>query len=71
MSALQAAIKELVGLFVDEAGLALIAILSIAIMTVLTQLSLLPPLWGAIGIVLGCVVALAASLLQARRLGPR
>ena len=71
MSAFNAAIKEFVGLFVDDAGLALLAILAIAIMTVLTKLSLLPPLWGAIGIVLGCAAALAASLMRAGRVGRR
>jgi hypothetical protein len=71
MSALDAAIKELVGLFVDDAGLALLAILAIASMTALTKLSLLPPLWGAIGIVLGCAAALAASLMRAGGAPPR
>ena len=71
MSALKTALQEFVGLFVDDAGLALLAILAIAIMTALTKLSLLPPLWGAIGIVLGCAAALATSLLRARRIGPR
>lgn len=71
MSALNAAIKELVGLFVDDSGLALLAILVIAIMTILTKLLLLPPLWGAIGIVLGCAAALAVSLLRAGRTGRR
>lgn len=71
MSAFNTAIRELVGLFVDDSGLALLAILAIAIMTVLTKLSLVPPLWGAIGIVLGCAAALAASLLRAGRVGRR
>jgi hypothetical protein len=71
MSALSAAIKEIVGLFVDDSGLALLAILAIAIMTILTKLSLLPPLWGAIGVVLGCAAALGASLLRAGRAGRR
>ena len=71
MSALKAAIKEAVGLFVDDSGLALLAIPAIALMTVLTKLSLVPPLWGAIGIVLGCAAALAASLLRAGWAGRR
>ena len=71
MSAIRAAVKEIVGLFVDDSGLALIAILAIAIMTALTKLDLVPPLWGALGIVLGCAAALAASLLRAGRIGRR
>ena len=71
MTALAAAIKELVGLFVDDSGLALLAILAVAIMTALTKLSLLPPLWAAAGVVLGCAAALAASLLRAGRIGRR
>ena len=71
MSALNAAIKEIIGLFVDDSGLALLAILAIAIMTVLTKLSLLPPLWAAVGVVLGCGAALAASLLRAGWAGRR
>ena len=50
---------------------AIASVLAIALMTVLTKLSLVPPLWGAIGIVLGCAAALATSLLRARRIGPR
>ena len=65
MSALRTAIAELVGLFVDDAGLALIAALAIAAMTFLTKIGLVPPFWGAIGVVLGCAAALAASLWRA------
>jgi hypothetical protein len=67
MSALNATIKEIVGLFVDDSGLALWAILAIALMTVLTKLGLVPPLWGALGIILGCAAALAVSLARAGR----
>ncbi|GEM_PF-1318453 len=67
MSALSAALRELVGLFVDDSALALLAALVIAIVTLATKLGLVPPLWGAFGLVLGCAVALAASLVGARR----
>jgi hypothetical protein len=67
MRALRAAIGEIVGLFVDDAGLALFATLAIALVTVVTKLGVIAPLWGALGLVLGCAAALAATLIRAGR----
>ena len=67
MKALRAAIGEIIGLFVDDAGLALFAMLAIALLTLLTKLGVIAPLWGALGLVLGCAAALAASLVRAGR----
>ena len=67
MNALAVAVKEIIGLFVDAAGLALFAALAIAFFTALTKLGFVPPLFGAFGLLLGCAASLAASLLRAKR----
>ncbi|HLW93028.1 MAG TPA: hypothetical protein VKS78_17230 [Roseiarcus sp.] len=65
MSGLRAAIGQIIGLFVDDAGLALLAILAIAIMTGLVKGGFVAPLMGAIALALGCGLALATSLFRA------
>lgn len=67
MSALYAGLRGILGLFIDDAGLAVWAALAIAAMTIATKLGLIAPLWGALGLALGCAAALAASLVQAAR----
>jgi len=71
MSAFHAGLREILGLFVDDSGLAVWAALGIAAMTIATKLGLIAPLWGAVGLVLGCAAALAASLVQACRMSRR
>jgi hypothetical protein len=67
MNALRAAIAQIIGLFVDDAGLALLAILAIAIVTALVKGGVVPPLAGAVGLAFGCGLALAASLFRGSR----
>jgi hypothetical protein len=61
MKSLGAAIAQVFGLFVDDAGLALLAILSIGAMTLLVKGGVIAPLAGALGVGVGCGLALAAS----------
>ncbi|HXW20997.1 MAG TPA: hypothetical protein VEK35_10885 [Roseiarcus sp.] len=65
MKALSAAVAQIFGLFVDDAGLALLAMLSIGVMTLFVKFGVIAPLAGALGVGVGCAVALAASLFRA------
>jgi hypothetical protein len=65
MKVLRAAFAQILGLFVEDAGLALWALLAIGVVTLLVKSGSLAPLIGALGVGLGCGLALAASLVQA------
>ena len=58
--------EELVGLFVDDGALATQVALLAAAVTLATRLLGVPALWGAMLLLPGCLVILAASLMRAK-----
>jgi hypothetical protein len=67
MTALGLALKELIGLFIDDGNLAIFALILIGAVTALVKLAGLPPLWGGALLLLGCLAILAESVLRATR----
>lgn len=67
MGALRALFAEVVGMFVDDGSLALMAVALVAAVTAAIKLAAVPPLGGAIVLVIGTVLVLAASLFRATR----
>ncbi|AZO60481.1 MAG: hypothetical protein EOQ55_05890 [Mesorhizobium sp.] len=67
MKIVRLVLKELVGMFVDDGSLALLALLLIALVAGAVKLLALPPLLGAVLILIGCL----AILLESTRRGAR
>ena len=67
MNAIRATLSEFIHLFVDDGSLALFVALLIALITTAVKLLALPPLDGAILLLLGCIAILADSLRRAAR----
>ena len=65
MNALRATLYELIHLFVDDGSLALFATALIALIAAAVKFAALPPLGGAILLLLGCIAILADSLRRA------
>ena len=59
--------SELVGMFIDDGALALLALVLVAVVTVLVKLFALPGLWGALVLLVGCLAILADSVRRAAR----
>ncbi|RWA63299.1 hypothetical protein [Mesorhizobium sp.] len=67
MKIIRLVLKELVGMFVDDGSLALLALILIALITAAVKLLALPPLAGGVLILAGCL----AILLESTRRGAR
>jgi uncharacterized membrane protein (UPF0136 family) len=67
MKAIVAALREIIGMFIDDGLLALMAVALIAILTVAVKLLALPSLWGAALLLIGSIAILATSVLRAAR----
>ncbi|RWA78609.1 hypothetical protein [Mesorhizobium sp.] len=67
MKIIRFVLKELVGMFVDDGSLALLALILIALITAAVKLLALPPLAGGVLILAGCL----AILLESTRRGAR
>ena len=67
MNFLRAMITELLGLFVDDGSLALLTLVLIALLTLAVMVIGLPPLIGAVALLIGCVAILIESLMRAAR----
>jgi hypothetical protein len=65
LTALRIAFNELFGLFVDDGNLALFAVTLVAGVTAIVKLLGVPPLWGGILLLLGCLAILAESVRRA------
>jgi hypothetical protein len=63
----RAVVSEVLGLFIDDGSLALLSLCLIAGVTVLITLLGLPPLWGGLLLLLGCLAILAESAFRASR----
>ena len=67
MSIVRLAIKELVGMFIDDGNLALLALMLIAAVTIAVKFLALPPLLGGIALMAGCLAILVRSVRRAAR----
>ena len=63
--------KELVGMFVDDGNLALLALILIALVAAAVKLLALPPLIGGLLLLAGCLAILLESTRRAARDKPR
>ncbi|TIV51254.1 hypothetical protein [Mesorhizobium sp.] len=59
--------RELVGMFVDDGNLALLALILIALVTAAVKLLGLPPLIGGLLLLAGCLAILLQSTRRAAR----
>ena len=67
MKLIRLVLKELVGMFVDDGSLALLALVLIAAITVAVKLLALPPLIGGLLLLVGCLAILLHSVRRAAR----
>jgi hypothetical protein len=67
MTVIRLVFKELVGMFVDDGNLALLALILIALITAAVKLMALPPLIGAFALLVGCLAILLDSARRAAR----
>ncbi|MEP6564945.1 MAG: hypothetical protein ABJB10_07375 [Mesorhizobium sp.] len=67
MSIVRLAIRELVGMFIDDGNLALLALVLIAAITAAVRLFAMPPLLGGILLLVGCLAILVLSVRRAAR----
>jgi len=65
MNVLRIALNELVGMFIDDGSLALLALILIAAVTAAVKLLALPPLIGGILLLIGCLAILVRSVRRA------
>ncbi|UCI08231.1 hypothetical protein [Mesorhizobium sp. B1-1-8] len=71
MKIVRAILKEVVGMFVDDGNLALLALVLIALVTAAVKLLALPPLVGGCLLLAGCLAILLQSTRRAARRGDR
>ncbi|CDX63292.1 conserved hypothetical protein [Mesorhizobium plurifarium] len=67
MSVIRLVFKELVGMFVDDGSLALLALILIALIAAAVKLLALPPLVGGVLLLAGCLAILLESTRRAAR----
>ncbi|RAZ90018.1 hypothetical protein DPM33_14320 [Mesorhizobium hawassense] len=67
MTVIRLVLKELVGMFVDDGSLALLALGLIALITAAVKLIALPPLIGGLLLLVGCLAILLDSARRAAR----
>jgi len=64
-------LDELAGLFVDDGSLAAFAVVLILIIAGAVKIMNVPPIWGGLALLVGCVAILVESLLRATRTGKK
>jgi hypothetical protein len=62
---------EVLGLFIDDGNLAVLSLLLVAVVTGLVKLIGLPPLWGGLLLLVGCLAILAESARRGSRRRPQ
>ena len=67
MNVIRLVFKELIGMFVDDGSLALLALILIALITAAVKFLALPPLIGGLLLLVGCL----AILFESARRGAR
>jgi hypothetical protein len=60
-------VKEIVGMFIDDGNLALLAVILIAAVSAAVKLIALPPLLGGVLLLIGCLAILVESARRAAR----
>ena len=67
MTVIRLVLKELVGMFVDDGNLALLALILIALIAAAVKVLGLPPLTGGVLLLAGCLAILLESVRRAAR----
>ncbi|MBZ9757314.1 hypothetical protein LB524_18680 [Mesorhizobium sp. ESP6-5] len=67
MNIIRTVLKELVGMFVDDGNLALLALILIALITAAVKVLALPPLVCGCLLLIGCLAILLESVRRAAR----
>jgi ABC-type multidrug transport system permease subunit len=67
MNLLKLISAEILGLFIDDGNLAVLSLLLVAVVTGLVKLIGLPPLWGGLLLLVGCLAILAESARRGSR----
>ncbi|WP_192181692.1 hypothetical protein [Mesorhizobium amorphae] len=67
MNIVRLAIKEFVGMFIDDGNLALLALILIAAVTAAVKFLAVPPLLGGVLLLVGCLAILIHSVRRAAR----
>jgi hypothetical protein len=67
MNLLKLISAEVLGLFIDDGNLAVLSLLLVAVVTGLVKLIGLPPLWGGLLLLVGCLAILAESARRGSR----
>jgi hypothetical protein len=67
MNLVRLVVKELVGIFIDDGNLALLALILIAAVTAAVKLLAMPPLLGGVLLLAGCIAILIESVRRAAR----
>jgi hypothetical protein len=60
-------VKEIVGMFIDDGSLALLAVILIAAVSAAVKLTAMPPLLGGVLLLIGCLAILVESVRRAAR----
>jgi hypothetical protein len=71
MNLLKLISAEVLGLFIDDGNLAVLSLLLVAVVTGLVKLTGLPPLWGGLLLLVGCLAILAESARRGSRRRPQ
>ncbi|MER8849361.1 MULTISPECIES: hypothetical protein [Mesorhizobium] len=69
MNVLRLVAREVIGMFVDDGNLALLALVLVAAVTAAVKLLALPPLLGGALLLVGCLAILSQSVRRAARSG--
>ncbi|ESY87658.1 hypothetical protein NKI51_03220 [Mesorhizobium australicum] len=67
MNVLRLVAREVIGMFVDDGNLALLALVLVAAVTAAVKLLALPPLLGGALLLVGCLAILLQSVRRAAR----
>lgn len=67
MNVLRLVAREVIGMFVDDGNLALLALVLVAAVTAVVKLLALPPLLGGALLLVGCLAILLQSVRRAAR----
>ena len=67
MNVVRLVFSELIGLFIDDGSLALFSLILVAAVAGLVKFARLPPLWGGVLLLIGCIAILMESILRAAR----
>ena len=68
---LKTVLDEIAGLFVDDGSLAAFAVVLILIVACAVKIMNVPPIWGGLALLVGCVAILVESLFRATRTGKK